>query len=574
MGKDIYVLGIHIGHDSSASIIKDGRIIASAAEERFTRTKHFGGLPLYSVSYCLKESNIDINNVKAIAYSGHIHDKRINQLFGLPSSATYSIKNTNLSLKRYLKLRLRDLLKAYSSAPEYINVINLDPAKTIYYVPHHLAHAASSFYTSGNREKTLVVTSDGAGEDGNSLSVWIAESGKLKHLRSFSTHCSYGFFYSIVTEALGWQVGDGEGTTMGLAPYGNTSAVPDDVFSEILPRFQNGSFQKSIDFGVIDAFQYLDCYHWNFKKVGLVKALIAKYGRENIAAKAQEFLEFELLKFLDYWQRESVCACLASAGGVFLNVKLNQRIVARNLFKDYYIFPDAGDSGLSAGAALSLYYQLTGDENKERIKHLYWGPAYSDEEIRKVLDERQLNYRESADVASDVAKELAQGKIIGWFQGRMECGPRALGGRSILFDASKAENKDIINRSVKFRQPFRPFCPSLKVENSSDFLIDGNRLERFMITSYDAVPERKGLIPAVTHVDGTVRPQMVEQQVNPLFWKLLDEYAKLNGVPVLMNTSFNIKGDPIVCSPRDAIKCFFDTGIQVLALGNFILTKK
>ncbi len=570
------ILGIHIGHDSSVTIVKDGEIVSFAAEERFVGIKHYGGLPFKALESCFQMTGLSMEEIDRIAYTGHLNDKRLNQFFDLPVSANYSIKNNKMTLKEKVKSKVKDMVVSVSSVPDYFSTFKISPGCTIEYVPHHQSHAASTYYTAGNgKNRTLVVTSDGAGEDGYSLSVWVGENGKLINKKSYATSCSYGFFYGVVTEALGWWIGDGEGTTMGFAPYGDPGKVPDNAFDKILPRFEDGEFTTKIDFGLIESFLYQDTYHWHFECVDIVRKLIDQYGRENIAAKAQEVLESEMVKFIRYWQNETGCECCATAGGVFLNVKLNQKIIDTGIFHDYYIYPDAGDSGLSAGAALQLYFSQNPDEavSRNRIRDVYWGPKYRDDEIQAILDERELPYQKSDNVSVDIAGELADGKIVAWFQGRMECGPRALGGRSILFDARKSENKDVINSSVKFREPFRPFCPSMKAECSGTFLSKADRVERYMITAYAVNPEKRDQIAAVTHVDGTCRPQMVEKEIYPRFWSLLDEYEKLTGVGVLMNTSFNIKGSPIVCNPRDAIKCFYDTGIQVLALGSFILRK-
>lgn len=568
------VLGVHLGHDASASLVVDGKIVASVAEERFIRVKHYGGMPLKAAEYCLREGGLVPEDIDYVAYSGHLGDKRLNTMFRLDKSANIEISGEGAGFKQQLKEKLKNMIRAQSVPPKYFDTINLSESASIHYIPHHKSHAASAYYTSGNGGKTLVITSDGAGEDGNSITVWLAENGKMKLLREYTTQSSYGFFYSAVTEALGWWVGDGEGTVMGLAPYGEIEAVPESELSWLMPRFEGGDFEKPIDFGQISTTEYQDTYHWHFSVADRISSTVNRYGKEAVAARLQDMLEKEVLGFIGYWQKKTGCSHCAAAGGVFLNVKLNQKIIEADLFEDYYIFPDAGDAGISAGAALALSAEQGADFNGDRIKDVYWGPAYSDDEIEVLLNERSLAYSKSDNVGKEVAEELANGKIVGWFQGRMECGPRALGGRSILYDARRAENKDVVNKTVKFREPFRPFCPSMKVESAAKYLVNPSRIERYMISAYAVRPEMQDEIAAVTHVDGTCRPQMIEREIYPAFWHLLNEYEKLTGTGVLMNTSFNIKGEPIVCTPRDAIKCFYDTGIQVLALGSFILRKQ
>jgi carbamoyltransferase len=567
------ILGVHIGHDASATIVEDGTIIASAAEERFVRIKHYGGMPLNSAIYCLEEAGISSQGIDAVAYSGHTMNTELNTLFRLGEDARYNLKGCNLSLKEKFLNTLKGLVKPLSKPPPYLKLLQLGENTPIHYVSHHRAHAASAYYTSGNQEKTLIITSDGAGEDGKSLTVWQAEGGKMTLIKSFATCFSYGFFYSAVTEALGWWVGDGEGTVMGLAPYGRIDAVPEEELSWLLPHFKKGDFAAPVDFGKIHATRYQDVYYWHFGVFERLEKIVAKYGKENVAARLQDMLENELLGFITYWKQKTGITRCATAGGVFLNVKLNQKVVDANLFEDYYIYPDSGDSGISAGAALDICVKTGNGFNRERVRDVFWGPSFEDKEIKLILDERGLNYRRSENVAQEIAAELHKGKIAAWFQGRMECGPRALGGRSILFDARQAENKDIVNKTVKFREPFRPFCPSMKVESASKYLTNSQRIERYMISAYEVKPEMREIIAAVTHVDGTCRPQMIEKEIYPAFWNLLNEYEKLTGDAILMNTSFNIKGEPIVCTPRDALKCFFDTGIQVLALGSYILEK-
>lgn len=567
------VLGVHIGHDASSSLVMDGKIIASAAEERFVRIKHYGGMPLKAAAYCLEEAGLSPKDIDIVAYSGHLGDRRLNTMFRLGSSALSRMKGSGASFKRLIVEQIRDRVRAPSEPPLYFESITLDPSTDIHYVPHHKSHAASAYYTSGNNVKSLVVTSDGAGEDNKSLTVWLAEDGKMMLLKEYSTSYSYGFFYSAVTEALGWWVGDGEGTVMGLAPYGEIESVPESELSWLMPQFEAGEFAGPVDFGSFGSTEYQDTYHWHFAVSERIGHIVERYGKEAVAARLQDMLEKEMTRFISFWQKETGCTHCATAGGVFLNVKLNQKIIESGIFEDYYIFPDAGDSGISAGAALAICAEVGDSFSKERISDVYWGPSYSDELIETILRERSLSYERSEDIGKEIARELADGKIVGWFQGRMECGPRALGGRSILYDARQAENKDIVNRTVKFREPFRPFCPSMKVESAAKYLEHPERIERYMISGYTVKTEMRAKIAAVTHVDGTCRPQMIERDTYPAFWNLLNEYEKLTGTAVLMNTSFNIKGEPIVCSPRDAIKCFFDTGVQVLALGPFILRK-
>jgi carbamoyltransferase len=263
---------------------------------------------------------------------------------------------------------------------------------------------------------------------------------------------------------------------------------------------------------------------------------------------------------------------ICCAGGCFLNVKFNQRLWYTGEVDDQWVYPDPADAGLSVGAALYAHYSARPQEHNERLTNLYWGPSFTDAEIEQILKERGLIYEKPSDLAGRVADLLVKNYAVGWFQGRMEAGPRALGGRSILMSPLHAENKDRINAKVKYREAFRPFCPSMPAEYRDTYL-RGARDERFMISSFDVAEAKKGAIPAVVHVDGTVRPQLVYRDTNARYYDLIKAFGDRTGEYVLLNTSFNVKGEPIVCHPREAIKCFFDTGLETLVLGSFVLLK-
>jgi carbamoyltransferase len=300
---------------------------------------------------------------------------------------------------------------------------------------------------------------------------------------------------------------------------------------------------------------------------------ITEYGREDIAAEAQRKLEETVMNLVFGWVKKTGIKKVAFAGGVMLNVKLNQRIWNNRggLIEEQHVYPNPGDSGLAVGAALLEYYNhndFTGCD----FNNLYLGPEYTNEEIESILKIRKCKYTFIENPAKKAAELLAKNQIVAWFQGRMESGPRALGNRSILMSPLKAENKDIINASVKFREGFRPFCPSLIFEKREEYLMDC-RDEFFMITSFDIKEEKRSAIPAVVHVDGTVRPQMVQKETNPLFWELINEFGNLTGESIILNSSFNIMGEPIINNPKEAIRCFFDSGIDALFIGNFYLTK-
>lgn len=567
------VLGVHCGHDSAAALVVDGHVVAHAAEERFSRVKHYGGIPVQSVRYCLARAGSSIEDVDVIATTVSALHPSLQVLFGLEDDEVTQLARkegvsrwSRATLERAVRRRIR----APMVPPAYLKFFKKARTTEIVRVDHHLAHAASAYFTCG-LDDCLVVTADGIG-DGTSTAVWRARAGRLEPIVRFGGRGSFGWFYGMVTEALGWQVGEGEGKTMGLAPYGDPDAFPDELLAQHMPRYMDGDLAKPVDFGQITNVRVLDTDNWHFIRGEAVADLVRTHGAENVAAKAQRLLEMEMLDFLEHWIKKEDATRLTTAGGVFLNVKLNQGVIDRSLVEEYHIFPDAGDPGLPVGSAMYAWQQKTGERQPPaRITDVYWGPEYSQEEIEATLRSRNLPFRRSSDISKETAELIAAGKIVGWFQGRGESGPRALGGRSILMDPRRAENKDIINARVKYREPFRPFCPSMTREAAKRYL-NTTHEDRFMICASSVTGEAAKAIPAVVHVDNTVRPQVVGDE-NGRYRALIEHFGALTGVPVVLNTSFNIKGEPIVSTPAEAIRCFFDTGMDVLALGDFLVTK-
>lgn len=563
------VLGIHSGHDSSAAIIIDGKIIADVQEERFTRVKHSSNVPIYSIQYCIKAAGIaDINAIDYISLSWENNPRGLNTLFGITDN--YSSKE-KVAINIARTFFGKSLGMKYEKLPIYYpDYTNYDKAK-IFNNNHHLVHAASAYFTMPSNEKCLIFTIDGAG-DNTCTAIWVAEGNKIQLLQKYYKEASIGWAYSVVTEGLHWIHGDGEGKTMGLAPYGDYKKCK-GVLDKYFPKFENEKLVKESELG--------NSYYWtesgstqfHFDEAKEVKSLIEKYGRENIAAEAQRLLEENVLNLVYGWVKKTGIKKIACAGGIFLNVKLNQRIWNNrgDLIEQQHIYPNPGDSGLAVGAAFLQYYKYN-DFKGYKLNNLYFGPEYSNSEIEELLKIRKLNYKYIDDAPQKAAELLADNKIVAWFQGRMESGPRALGNRSILMSPLKAENKDIINSKVKFREAFRPFCPSLLYEYK-DVYLDDNREELFMITSFNVKNEKKDKIPAVVHVDGTVRPQMVKKEINPLYWELINNFGKLTGEYIVLNTSFNVKGEPIINTPQEAIRCFFDSGLDAIFLGNYLLEK-
>jgi len=561
------ILGVHIGHDSSAALLVDGSLVADVAEERFARIKHFTGLPVDAISYCLDVGNISSKDLDIIAVPSKDCLPGLNHLFDFErhqlergSPAQEAVRWVKAALGR----------KSGEIPPIYFRQFPVSSKCKIVHVEHHLAHAAAAYYSSNYREKALIVTCDGVG-DGVSLCLWRGENGTITPLEKFSSAGSVGWFYSNVTEALGWIHGDGEGTTMGLAPYGDPNRCL-GALEKFHPRYEAGRLVRPHDFGISYCWNDRGAYEFHFEEARAIRDLVDLYGAEHIAAEAQRILEEQLAQVIFPWMEKENTRILCCAGGVFLNVKLNQRVWYSGKVDKHFVYPNAGDSGLAHGAALWVANNLGDASNKHTPLHLYSGPEFSDEQVITLLKARGIPFRVNDSIEEYAAEALANDRIIAWVQGRMESGPRALGNRSILMSPAKAENKDLINSRVKFRQAFRPFCPSMIEEVAGEYY-ERARSEPFMITSFEVNPAKADRLPAVVHRDQTLRRQNENREINPRYWKLLSEFGRRSGDPVLLNTSLNIKGEPMICSPREAIRGFFDSGIDLLVMGNILVEK-
>lgn len=560
------ILGVHLGHDSCAALIVDGKIIADVQEERFVRIKHYCGLPFKSVAKCLEISGLEMKDIDAISIASEAQLPDLNFLFEFPEG-----KEQKQSFQRRLLNKLRKSKKyVVPGIPIYIKRFKVSGHTKIYNVNHHLAHAASAYFTSNSKEKQLVITADGSG-DGVSLGIWLGESGKIKKLKTWGQVASLGWFYSNVTEANGWIHGDGEGKTMGLAPYGDFTKCR-GILEPYHPKFKEGELIEEHEFGQPYLFAEGGYLQFHFDEASDIQKLVNEFGKEDVSAEAQRVLEEQMFRIVFPWMATTETRNLSCAGGIFLNVKLNQRIWETGKVDRQYIFPNAGDSGLAVGAALYTCHQLDDATPFYELDSLYFGDEFSEEQIKEVLDLRKIQYTRVENPSTYAAAQLAKNKIVAWFQGKMESGPRALGNRSILMSANRVENKDIINARVKFREAFRPFCPSILWEKKEDYL-EYCRDEFFMVTSFTCKPEKRDKVPAVVHADFTLRPQTVKRSFNEMYWELINEFGKLTGEYLVMNTSFNLMGEPIVSHPRDAVRCFFDNGIDTLVIGNFVLEK-
>lgn len=573
MSMPFYTLAFHTSHDAGAALLNGREIVAAASEERFNRIKHYGYLPFESIRYCLDEARIEPADVDQLVVPSGVVSSAAKLLLDRDSYDAPSIGRGNQSITKKLKKTIAEKGRAFAgptSVPAYARRVSFPKDIPLRTVDHHEAHAASTYYTCGNDE-ALVVTSDGLGDD-VSTTVWHGQDGEMTELLRVGKEGSLGWFYGIVTQALGWWVGDGEGKTMGLASYGDASNELIEILRKICPEYRAGELVKPVDFSYPGRWHVTDTHHWDFAEVAAVRRLLESYEREDVADAAQRLLEEQLLDLVGYWLDETGARNLALAGGVFLNVAVNRALISRLDPDDFHAFPAAGDAGLPVGAALSAYYARDPGAGPIHVEHPAFGSGYSTEAIRTTLDERKLDCRRPASITDAVAERLLDGEIVAWFQGRMEYGPRALGNRSILLDPRLADGRDRINGQVKFRDSWRPFAPSILARAVEEYVIDPVP-DTFMITSYKVRDDAPAAIPAVTHVDGTTRPHVVKPDVTPLYHELIDTFDRRGGVPLLLNTSFNRSGDPIVRSVEDAIGTFYTTGLNTLAIGDCLLVK-
>ena len=555
-------LGINYSqmHDSSACIVRDGELLFAVTEERLSRVKHDAKFPIRSIRACLDFVKIEAEKLDHVCFGwprpqlAYYHDLRCYALGKVP--LTYvnfmSSMRNSASLwhqgggwKRFL----------YNFGPT--------PARPIF-VDHHMAHAISAYAYSGF-EKAAILVIDGRGA-WEASSIWLGNNGTLEHIETIRWPNSLGMFYAQFTHYLGFEPWSDEWKVMGLAPYGKPGVdlqdfiLPDDhPYRVDVRRLLGRGFAPTI--GIEE-------------KLGPKRepeSEIAEHYK-NVAFAVQDACEVTMMTLARVAIEKTGCRDLCLAGGVALNSKANGKILASGLLDRLFIQPAAGDEGVCLGAALAPYLRNCGQLPMHALRNACLGPEFSVDQIEEVLRTYKLRYIRSDDPAGCAADLLANGKILGWFQGRMEFGPRALGARSILADPRDPQMTMRVNNAVKFREWWRPFAPSMLAEVASEYL-ESSTDSPFMILAALVKPAKRSVIPAVTHVDGSARPQTVEKDVNPLYWRMIQEFGKRTGVPVVMNTSFNLRGEPIVCTPTDAIRTFFSSGMDALVIGDFIVEK-
>jgi len=575
------ILGINAYHgNSSAALVADGRLVAAVEEERFNRVKYAAGFPAQAVHYCLAEGGVTLNEVDHIAIPRNPWARLGTKLF-------YAIRMPHFALER-----AKVMGRFAGIREELARTLDVEPARIrarFHRVEHHQAHLASTFFVSPF-DRSAVLSADGLGDFASTM--WASGEGSRMRIHgAVAFPHSLGLYYTAITQYLGFLKYGDEYKVMGLAAYGQPAFA--EEFRQIVHdgglRFRLGlryflhhrngaemSWQQADQTPMLGQMFSPELE----KRLGPARQpeQPLEQRHRDVAASLQARLEDVLFEMLNALHRETREKAVCLAGGVAFNCVANGKIFERTPFEDVYVQPAAGDAGLAVGAAYFVHHQILGRPRAFVMDHAYWGPDYSPEEIRRALESRGISgggfhvaELPAEQLTKATAQYVADGKIVGWFQGRAEWGPRALGNRSIVADPRRAEMKDILNQRIKHRETFRPFAPSILEEATTDYF-ERSHPSPFMTLAYAVRPEKRAVIPAPTHVDGTGRLQTVSRRANPLYWQLLRDFGNLTGVPVVLNTSFN-DNEPIVCCPEEAIDCFLRTKMDVLVLGNTVVEK-
>jgi len=557
------VLGISCYyHDSAAALLKDGRFVAAAQQERFSREKHDPSFPDKAIAYCLREGGITGEDLDHVAF----YDKPFVKFERI--MLTY-LQTFPRSMRAFMEA-MPQWLETKLWAPAHIRAGTGFKGKPVF-LSHHISHAASAFLVSPF-EEAAILTVDGVGE-WSTATMGEGRGNQVSLTRQMRFPHSLGLLYSAVTYYLGFKVNSAEYKVMGLAPYGEPSFM--DEFGEIVHVAEDGGVHMNMKYF---AYHYgLTMTNRRFDKLfgGPRRKPESKLEQRHadIAASLQKVTEEAVLRMADTLHRETGRKKLCMAGGVALNCVANGRVLREAPFEDIFIMPAAGDAGGAVGAAAYVYHTLLGNPREHAWDTAFLGPGWSTGQIRSYLDDNGIPYREMErdELLKTTARLIADQKVVGWFQGRMEFGPRALGARSILADPRNPQNRDRVNLKIKFRESFRPFAPTVLEEKVSEwFQLD--RPSPYMLLVAGVKKGRR--IPAVTHVDGSARIQTIARRENELFHDLIAEFERRTGCPVLVNTSFNVRGEPIVCSPHDAYTCFVRTDMDNLVMDRFVLDKK
>ncbi len=567
------VLGIScFYHDSAACLIRDGNIVAAAEEERFTRKKHDSNFPTNAIDFCLKEGGIRGEELDFAVFYEKPFLKFERVLLGTLAMFPRSWRVFNDAMLTWMK----DKLWVKSTIKEALGIAD----NKILFVEHHVAHAASAYFCSPFDE-AAIVTVDGVGE-WVTATMGYGKGNEITLTREIKYPHSLGLLYSAFTAFLGFEVNEGEYKVMGMAPYGEPKHK--DKVYKLININTDGSFSLNMEYF---SYHYSHDKTFSDKFVELFgephdpresEELLPYYA--DMAASIQEVTEEVLLRIMMQTYNETGQKNLCLSGGVALNSKANGRILRETPFEEIYIQPAAGDSGGAMGAALYVYRSLLKNKRSPTLRHVYFGKGYSEIDIKEYLVSSNIPFEyfsEEKKLLDYVTDRLMEGSVAGWYQGRFEWGPRALGNRSILADTRREEMKDVVNRKIKFREPFRPFAPAVLAERANEFFdlpdVEKHYPARFMLYVVPVRKEKRIKIPAVTHVDGSARIQIVFKEDNPRYYNLIEKFGEKTDVPVVLNTSFNLKGEPIVNSPDDAYKTFARSGMDLLIMGKFVVEK-
>ncbi len=586
----MYILGLSaFYHDSAACLVKDGEIVAAAQEERFSRIKHDHAFPSNAINYCLKESGIDSTKLDFVAFYEKPFLKFERILETYLAFAPIGIKSFLKAMPLWIKKKLwiKELIK------DELNYFG-----NIVFPEHHESHAASAFFPSPFQEAAFI-TMDGVGEWSTS-SFGIGKDNQIELLADIQFPHSLGLLYSAFTYYIGFRVNSGEYKVMGLAPYGEPK-YKNLIYDHLIDVKNDGSFKMNMDY--FDYCAGLKMTNSKFHKIfgGLPRKPESKLTQKemDLACSVQEVTEEIVMKMAKFVRKETGMKYLCLAGGVALNCVANGKLLRENIFDDIWIQPASGDAGGSVGCALFTWYQYLNnqriaDDKSDFMQGSYLGPEFLNGSIESFLKKNEVSYETLTDeeLPGKIADLIADKKVIGWFQGRMEFGPRALGSRSIIGDARSSEMQKTMNLKIKYRESFRPFAPSIRVENISDYFeIDRESPYMLLVANVQKDKQVKmseehnslfGLdklnvvrseVPAVTHVDYSARIQSVNEQTNPRFHQMLTKFNEKYGCPLVVNTSFNVRGESIVCTPKEAYNCFQRTGMDYLIMGNFLMDK-
>lgn len=588
-------------HDSAAALLVNGKLVAAAQEERFTRKKYDDAFPGKAIGYVLKEAGLAIEEVDTVVFYEKPFLKFERLLESFHAFVPYGFQQFLMAIPVWLqkKIFLKKVLR------EELNKLGKFKGE-IQFAEHHLSHAASAFYPSPF-ENAAILTIDGVGEY-DTLSIGKGSNNNIEIIRELHYPHSLGLLYSAFTYYLGFRVNSGEYKLMGLAPYGNSGAeetnrLVNQIEEKLIDIRTDGSFLLNMDyFNYGKGLTMTKDYKWEqlFGFARREPESELKQYHCNLAMAVQQVTEKVILKLVETTRNLTDCNKLVLAGGVALNCVANGKIVQSKLFDDIWIQPAAGDAGGSIGAALAAWHIMYGNkrspENKDSMQGAYLGPEFSTLQIKTALDKYGLNYKHFTNfntLSSQTAELLSESKIIGWFQGRMEFGPRALGNRSILGDTRNPDMQKRMNLSIKYREGFRPFAPAVLEEDFMHYFEMGSPSPYMLFVAPikrelrhlepKAFKEKELLerlyfkrsdFPAITHIDYSARLQTVSKETNSRFHKLLSNFKNISGVGMLVNTSFNVRSEPIVCSPEDAIRCFLNTEMDELVLGDFMISKK